>query len=156
MRPRTKSAYTVFGTWAINDNHHPCHHPRNAIVGRGVEGSRYFKSVSIQRSSYFSNNMNYNYIQVTGQSESCILWQQWLVQGGGVDLKRPMRVLSWDLHRIVGRRLRGFWKKAGFLAALKLYREKSSNLSSKTEAISNFQQSSLIFILFPLELNSSG
>lgn len=31
--------------------------------------------------------------------------------------------------------------------------EKSSDLFSKTEAISNFQQSSLIFILYPLELN---
>lgn len=148
MRRCMQSACTVFGPCAINGKNRPhcqCHHHHH----QGNPIAEGWKLVAVKKSwykdlSFSSRNKHYNCVQVTGQSEVCILGRQWLIRGGDVDLKEHLRVFSWDWHRACGRRL----PEGGRYLS-------SSSLFSQTEAISNFQQSSLIFILFPLELNSS-
>lgn len=154
MRSCMPSACTVFGLCAVSGkNHHHCQCHRNP--GNPIAEGWKLAAVKKKKNWYKDlssscRNKHYSCVQVTGQSEVCILGRQWLIRGGDVDLKEHVRVFSWDWHRACGRRL---LEGGRYLSGSSL-REKS-NLFSQTEAISNFQQSSLIFILFPLELNFS-
>lgn len=122
-----KCVCTVFGTWAVNGNCHRYHHhhqQRNLIAEVG-EVSNYLKKHLSKFLSYrTSSNRQCNCVKQTGQSETSILWQQWLVQGVGVYLKGPMRVLSWDWRRFAGRESlgEGVWNGAAFPAVQALER----------------------------------